>query len=357
MKSGVIFKAIPDSGMVRLGFNPAGKVDYRLPNSIILSAPVRGILLKQADVYWLGQREATSNVQFAVNTLADADEYTRGLTWIDNQAGVKIPVFNHPRAVALSRRDVSARVLRGVPGLDVPRCVRITPSSIEDFSSAAKAAGLVYPLLVRPAASQTAHGLKKISSISDWGSMREYSAFGTAYFLTEFRDFIGDDGQYTKLRIAFADGRFFIRHVKMSKNWLVNEESSSDREKMEAREIEVSKALMNHDGFKETVRGIFSRIPLDFFGVDLGFRGVDKDLVLFEANAAMSMLFDPAQSQPRSESSRRRRALFQAPLENAVIKSISAPHGWRFTGSSPSGDRSFAEILAENPEVSLQPIS
>lgn len=352
MKLGALYYAIPDSGMVRLGFNPEGKVDYLIPNSVVLSSRPLRALSKEAEAYWHGQPSPLAAVRWIVNTLADADAYSKALAWLDKVAEVRVPVFNHPRAVALSRRDIGSRVLDGTHGLEVPKCIRVKVTELSDFAHSVEQSGLKYPVLVRPVSSQTGHDLTRVETEADWAVMGNYRALGDTFFLTEFINFAADDGTFAKLRVGFADGRFFIRHIKFGSNRLVHNISAEQLEGNVERELDLSKSLIANETFTRTMRGIYEQMPLDFFGVDLGLRAVGKPLVLLEANAAMSMLFDTRGGGARSEEAKFRHGVFQVPLEQAVLKALRAPQTWRFASPrAPTGKADMAAILSQHQAV------
>ena len=223
-----------------------------------------------------------------VNFCADADEYAKAMEFLRHIAKMTgAPVFNHPDGILNSRRDKVSEVLQGVPGLVAPKCIRFSPKLPEDFQQAFDENQMVYPVLVRPTASQSGTHLVKIDGPDDWVKVHTIPWGGATIHMTQFVDFANDAGEYIKLRAVCAGDQVFIRHTLISDDWLVH---AMDRtEAIVDREFEMHQRLRENPVFIKLVKDAKTKIGLDYFGLDLGWRS-DDEFVLFEANAAMSIL-------------------------------------------------------------------
>jgi len=198
-------------------------------------------------------------------------------------------VINKPEAVLRSTRDQVARLLTGIPGLIVPKAVRLNGNKAPIAARIIEKAGVVPPFILREVGTHTGKIVGLFDSIEGAVAALEK---GKEYFATQFVDFAGSDGLYRKYRVYFIGRRVILRHMFVSDQWNVH---VSDRARFmagrpetiaEERDLFESAEPFNHD-VKKVFSAIRERMPLDFFGMDFGMPP-DGDVVLFEANAAMS---------------------------------------------------------------------
>ena len=105
--------------------------------------------------------------------------------------------------------------------------------------------------------------------------------------MTQFVDFRDSNGRFTKARMVIAGNKISLRHILSSDDWLIH---AGNRDQASAdHELERLGTVTSWDRMMQVGRDIHARIGLDFFGVDLGIQS-DDSFVLFEANAAMSIL-------------------------------------------------------------------
>jgi maltooligosyltrehalose synthase len=150
-------------------------------------------------------------------------------------------------------------------------------------------AGLNYPILIRVAGSH--RGLNMIRADSPGGVSNIDSLDRRAQpslYVTEFRDFVSPDGLYRKFRIAIVGEDIFLRHLVLSKHWLIHGGTGASNTEEEAAlfaSFEGEHAGHLQDTFREMAR----RLDLDFFGVDCNINQ-SGEVLLFEANACMRIL-------------------------------------------------------------------
>lgn len=199
-------------------------------------------------------------------------------------------VVNRPEAVLRSTRDKVARQLAGIPGLYVPRVVRLKTAKPAAVRVAVERAGLQFPVILREAGTHTGNIIGLFDNLED---MQASLVEGGEHIATEFIDFRSPDGLYRKFRVFFFGKRRVFRHMLMSDYWNVH---GKDRGRFMADRpdlIEEEKAMFaTPDGaFPPAIRQILSavreRIALDFFGMDFGM-APDGRVLLFEANATMN---------------------------------------------------------------------
>lgn len=207
-------------------------------------------------------------------------------------------VINRPEAVLQSTRDQVARRLAGIPGLVVPRVIRLRTAKPAIAAQAIERAELQFPIILRRAGSHTGRILGLFDKI---GELQAALAEGAEHIATEFIDFRSADGFYRKYRVFFIGRQRVFRHMLVSNNWNVH---ASDRGSMADRPDLIAEEQLlfaNTEGaFPPTVsqalRSVRDRMALDFFGMDFGI-ATDGRVVLFEANATMN--FFPFHADPR----------------------------------------------------------
>lgn len=327
---GLVFSAIPDSQTLGARVSDRGTVEYVWPNSLVLSGNLKKALSgKSIMFYFPSPRPATfKNVSWIINTCADADEYSSGLVGLDDAFGTSARIFNHPRAVVASRRDKVAKLLNGIKGMTVPNCIRFVPRKSQDFQKAFADSGMSYPVLVRPAASQTGRGLVRVSSPFEWVNVLESHWYNTPHYMTQFVDYRNaTTRQYEKVRIFVLGDHLYLRAYSTAEEWLVKG-LPKDLTTKEAENIlnyynHFSSGDARWNELRRVAQDIKSRLPLDFFGIDLGVRG-DGTFVFFEANTAMNILTTSAPNGPKQLIEK-----IITDLEAHVKAHLGQPDTWR----------------------------
>ena len=199
-------------------------------------------------------------------------------------------VLNHPDDVLKSTRDQVAARLAGIPGLRVPRTIRLRGNRPKTIASAVEQAGLRFPIIVRLAGTHMGHIVGVV------GGMDELQAAlipDAQHILTEFVDFRSDDGLYRKYRVYFFGRRQVFRHMILFDRWNIHVKDRYDfmclKPPLMREEIDM---LERPEGafapaVHEVLQAVRARMTLDFFGMDFGIMP-DGEVVLFEANATMN---------------------------------------------------------------------
>lgn len=199
-------------------------------------------------------------------------------------------VVNRPEAVLRSTRDQVARRLADVPGLLVPKVVRLRNARPEHVRQAMARSGMQFPVILRQVATHTGNIVGRFDTLE---SLQAAIGDGVNHVAIEFVDFRSEDGLYRKYRVYFIGEQMVFRHKMMSDVWNVH---GRDRQRVMADRPDL---LAEEAAMFATPEGAFSpdtkrvlgaireRIDLDFFGIDFGF-APDGRLLLFEANATMN---------------------------------------------------------------------
>lgn len=296
LEDGLIWRSLPDSAKVDVLLGGSGLPIVRWSNCSVLPASVLSDLAESADEYWYSDPSVTASFadRWIVNICADIDEYNESLKNLDDVLGEKCPIWNNPRAIALTRRDLAQEVFGGIDGLEVPKVVRFAVGHIGAFRDVFEREGFTYPVLVRPVSSQTGIGLVKVNSAADWSRVEQFSSLGRTFFMTQFVDFRDGLGRYVKVRICFVDDTISLREYGTSGGWQIGSGGATSPSSGDAIQRSIDQLLDRMSGFQDWLKlreicgEMIQRCPLNFWGVDLGVRS-DSSFVFFEANAAMTM--------------------------------------------------------------------
>jgi len=224
-----------------------------------------------------------------VNHIADPDLYRETLgqaLWIVERMG--LPCFNHPEAVLRTTRDGVSQLLQGIPGVVMPKTIRLTPKHPRDFAAAVEEHGLIYPVIVRLTGTQTGVTQTLIESADDWDKVFSIPWGGAEVYLTQYVDYGDANRLYPKLRLAIVGGQILPRHHISGHTWDVH---SRDRnpESIGAEVVWMERfAAAVLPDLRRRIEEIARRIGLDYFGID-GCIRPDGALLIFEVNASMSI--------------------------------------------------------------------
>jgi glutathione synthase/RimK-type ligase-like ATP-grasp enzyme len=329
---GAYFVAVPDNHQILMSPDGKGGLTAVWPNSMVLPQTILAPLVAKLDLVWFppGNADALNGAPWIINNSGDADAYEGSLTWFCSlPAASRVPVFNHPDAILRTRRDRISRMLQGIPGLVVPKCVRFKPGKPQDFGRVFEAEGFQYPVLVRPVGTQTGRNLLKISKLDSWADIYKIPWGGSHMFMTQFVDFAGADSRYTKIRIAFVGNEHVLRHVKFSDDWLVHNDSKANERVSE--EMRILDELASSEMLANIINAAKKHVRLDYWGMDIGYQGPGKPFVFFEANASMSILQSGLSQKPRNTSNSPdaiRKAGIKGVVSELLAKHLANPKAW-----------------------------
>jgi len=286
---GLFFCSVPDSGIVQITPKNGQMPTAVFPNCIVLYPELHAELVRRSITYWhpMQDRFPLRGIPWIVNTCADADEYRSGLEMLAKAtAGTRLPVFNRPEVVLETARDKIVEKVKGIDHLIVPHCIKFEPKLPKDFREAFEWGGFEYPVLVRPAASQTGRGLIKVDGPEDWDKIYTIDWAGRALYMTQFVDRRDENGTFTKFRVAFINGKPYLKSAATKGEPIVH----GSMRTIESTKQEVAKIdrLAADPTLAAITKALAERIRLNFWGVDLGW-SADGDFVFFEATAAMSI--------------------------------------------------------------------
>ena len=332
---GLIFRALPEDRTVTVKTGPDGQPVYfwsnalAIPQSMLEGLYERGV----GFLYPSPPSIDVRGMSWVVNLCNEPDQSRSAMYALDAAFGGKLPIFNHPRAIHMSRRDLSAGLLAGIPNLIVPKVVRFIADKPQDFEENFQRHGFEYPVLIRPAGSQQGTGMVKVDGPGDWVQVLYSDWRGKSHYITQFVDYAGSDNRYSFMRIAVVGGQSFLRVTGNSHSWHIGHPQSPASPNPKST-VERWREVAEQREFYETwtearavVSAIAERVGLDFFGIDLGIINA-QEFVLFEANAAMSITDKFALTDEAKPFAER----IYDDIIDALELHISAPNGWVYGG-------------------------
>jgi tetratricopeptide (TPR) repeat protein len=252
------------------------------------------------DVAFLGQahdRETLARLprpDLVLTTIADPDIEPNALRAAEAYVtALGTPVVNDPGQVWNTTRDAVSRIVAGIDGLVMGRTVKVACDRPETFDIAAFAAanGFAFPILIRPAGTQTGEGLIRVDG-PDEARGKSLDRRYREMYVIQYIEYQSADGYHRKTRLISVDGAIFPDHHVMAPHW--NSRLSNARPVMHqhphllAEEVDVLDRCEDLLGPHRlsALRTLHRRLGLDYFGIDCNVLP-DGRLLIFEANACM----------------------------------------------------------------------
>lgn len=246
-------------------------------------------------LYVIGEAELPAPLpehDVAIVIASDSEDCREALARID--AAVPQwprPLLNPPRLVSSLDRDKLHRLLDGIDGLEIPATLVVTRERLIDVAQSPQelsdiAAGLAFPIIVRPRGSHAGSGLARIddaAALADYlGGLEE-----EVFFISRFVDYSSADRLFRKYRVVFVDGRPYACHMAIADRWdiwYLNAGMSQSVEKRVEEETWMRTFDVNFGRrHQAALTTIADRVGLEYFTVDCAETG-DGALLVFEAD-------------------------------------------------------------------------
>jgi len=211
------------------------------------------------------------------------------------------PVINAPAKVLATSRAANARRLAHIEGLRTPKIVSIAKVALCDAGAAdgLEAQGFTFPLLLRSPGFHTGRHFRRVETPDALVSSAN-ALPGSELMVMAYLDGRGEDGLVRKYRVMMIDGGLYPLHMAASLDWKVHYFSAAMRDdaRLQAQEARFLDDMAGVLGPRamDALIAIQSILGLDYAGVDFG-RDASGDLILFEANAVMTIV--PPDASPQ----------------------------------------------------------
>jgi len=242
----------------------------------------------------LGEDHLVRRPAVVLNAIADADGEPEGLRqaaqFVDR---LGVPVLNHPRRVAATTRDQVYATVKDIDGLVMGRTIRADcpdPANPR-LDRVVREAGLEFPVLVRPIATQTGEGLFRLDSEAEAKAATLDERYRQMYVI-QYIECGSDDGYWRKSRLFAVDGTIYPDHHVIATQW--NSRIKFARPMMRQNRPMVDEEidfLTNHEAWlgerrMASLRRLVDALGLDYLGIDCNLLP-DGRLFIFEANPCM----------------------------------------------------------------------
>jgi glutathione synthase/RimK-type ligase-like ATP-grasp enzyme len=228
----------------------------------------------------------------AIVIASDSGECRNALRIIDRAAARwPRPLLNAPKLVGNLDRDKLHSLLSGVEGLDIPATASVARAQLADAAQSKAcfddiAAGLQFPIIIRPRGSHAGVGLAKVSDRAAIGRYlveRQEAEF----FVARFVDYVSADGLFRKYRIVIIDGRPYACHMAIADRWDIWY-LNAGMAFSESKRLEEADFMRTFDSafavrHRRALAAMSDRIGLDYFTVDCA-ENQDGELLIFEAD-------------------------------------------------------------------------
>lgn len=228
-----------------------------------------------------------------INSICDPDTNTKGLDQASELLNnVSIPVINSPSLISQTTREQTYNHLHEIPGIKIPKTVRITPRYLSDIPTMLEEKGITYPYIFRSAGEHGGKGMELIKNENELHKLESFAFDGCDFYAIEFVDFRSEDGYYRKARIMVIDGEAYVRHLIISDSWKIHAESRAVLMNDHAALRQEEKTFVTHPpAYIQTLcKEMHKILKLDFFGMDCNI-GSDGSLLIFEINTCMNTSF------------------------------------------------------------------
>jgi hypothetical protein len=237
-----------------------------------------------------GMRFAPQNYQVVCNAITDPDQHPKCLAIAQKlEKSCAVRFLNSPRHVELVTRENVARLAATIPGMQVPKTLRLqrlTPVGVEKL---VKKEDFRWPAILRPLGSQSGGGMRLVSGLDD-----VLAAVGPKpeHYLTEFVNYKSRDGAYRKYRFYVIGDHVLARSLVIGEKWNLHARSRDvvpPHIDLPAEERSFYEACDEdrYPAITAMVRALKSKLKLDYFGVDCAVTSPES-LLLFEANPTMT---------------------------------------------------------------------
>lgn len=290
-----VMVGLPDDSLVRL-MSDGQRLDWSVPgNTSFPSLLLPEFRARLVQVFFGPSIRVTPSPQAygrpVVNNVGDPDTSSVSLRILVELLEIThARCFNHPLSVLDSGRDRIAAKLAHIPGMQVPRTLRLRIDEPEDLVQQAQNAGLAFPLIVRVAGSHGGNTTVKVDQPDQMKiALRQIAWGGRDLYVTEYVEYRDEDGRYRKMRLVTVGGEYFFRHLIVADHWHIH---AQDRDSEAAAEetamlSEFTATMLPR--IEDTLDAVREAMGLDFFGMDCSLRP-DGRLLLFEANTVMDIL-------------------------------------------------------------------
>jgi len=205
------------------------------------------------------------------------------------------PVINHPNIIRPTGRVENARQLGKIPGVVTPKIFILPEKKIpeEKVCQMLDKEGIRFPLLLRSLGFHMGKYFIRVENMEEL--MTKLSELpGNNIAAIQYLDVTSPDGKIRKYRTMMVDGNLYPLHLAVSHHWKVHYFSadmadSPDHRAEDQAFLENMPQVLGPQVLA-VLEQIRSTLKLDYGGIDFSL-GANGEVIVFEANATMSVIF------------------------------------------------------------------
>jgi glutathione synthase/RimK-type ligase-like ATP-grasp enzyme len=308
----LFLSGLPNDNRGNVVINAKGETDILLSGSSNLSNFLSDLPGVNYNFFLAGAGQAQPyQIPFwptvIVNQISDPDTHEQALircvNLIETQA---CPVINRPESIRNTSRELIYQNLHDIAGLHLPKTIRFNPTTAMHVKTEIFEQQFTYPVIFRKAGDHGGVSTSLITSEDNIDKiLYQYALDGSAFYITQFVDYAGDDSNYRKVRLVVVDGKAYVRHMIVSDSWLIHSSSRRYMEQNPQFDNEEKSFLINYTAniwpkIEPTITEITTRLALEYFGIDCYIKD-DGNILAFEINANMNVLINTEQTPNRWE--------------------------------------------------------
>ena len=195
--------SLPNDRTARAFIDEDGKPQMLLPNQLKLPPQTMALLQATEQLVWFpthsdAPRELSGPI---LNLCADYDGYSKALRAMAQWFTQDAMIFNHPTGIALIANDTLIEEI-SIPGLKIPKSIRICPRRPEDFKSSFTQSELRYPIRVQLTSERDNTSSVIVKYEDDWGKVTAQDWPGKWYRLVQLQK--QDLQQHLRYRVCIV---------------------------------------------------------------------------------------------------------------------------------------------------------
>jgi len=215
-------------------------------------------------------------------------------------ANLTTPVLNRPEAVLKTGRVDNAARLGRLPNVVTPKIASFSRELLGGGGAEAEARlaaqGFGFPLLLRSPGYHAGRHFVRVETGNELAAAVA-GLPGDELTVLQFLDVRGADGKLRKYRVMMIGGKLYPLHAAVSSDWKVHYFSADMTASPEHRAedqafLENMPAVLGEKAMG-ALRAVQAELGLDYAGIDFSL-GKEGEVILFEANATMTVIRPPA---------------------------------------------------------------
>ena len=239
--------------------------------------------------------------QLVYNSISDPDRCSRGLDRAQHAAKSNpYPFINHPAAVPNARADNLSQIAGDVESLTVPKCIRITPRSLDGLRTALDENTMTPPLLFKEAGTEPERANRfLLESMEQIHELERFAFDGRAYYVKPFVDYCSNDGLYRKYRFFVIGSKILPGHLIISDQWAIENDLQAHtglQNQMAAIQKEEQAFLKAYQKKRlPALIALQEKLGLDYYAVDCSL-DADGGLLIFKVDCG-AHVFDSTKEE------------------------------------------------------------